>query len=705
MPQVGEISNSPSILTSPFFLSLSPLSSFSSPATPDLVALFVDSWSFGETGVNDSCNVSTLAGQLFSDWQQVFQTVPFGPVGSFGGIIYAEMNIAAPGNLAVGLADSRNNFYGFVHTASAEALGAAVSGQVEDVTVDVATARRKRIAGSGEGGPPSNATLRRLSPTSLLDGGSAIPESLNPPRGPIYGSPSPSAGACLAPPCVDATQTRWEVRVVVGESSVGVWAWAEGYNQFYHVFDNVNLRLESLSLHVFNMNMGSQTNPLLPRLSGLNLRVKQEQVFSVIASRIFTGPEIRPQLATGTLFRTLGAPHYSLAAATPGACPGLAFEPSQGALAPADGYSPLLSWSLSELGVALNASLSYTINIEAFVANLTSVNSSVFISLYDGQQSAGVVMMPYESGVWAAAIAASTGLHADAAANFVLGAPELMAQHRPTAAVLAEAEAFSSRRIALQLRLWRVGSTPAHALLAQDPQAPLAQQQAASRAARGLTVRQSSPLFPRTPALATPPAALGPLAAFDAAGDLQLVVWLRNQAPNPLLAESVSMLSVAVESALVGCDGRDHGGLFGPLPDFDACGVCAGDNSTCVPCVPSSAIRDACGVCDGDNSTCCVDYNDVADTCWDWLLLSQLVADNLAHLTNLRRSLLAQCPLALAGTQGAVSCCSPSAWNETNAALDTRACANNIWGPQCLLPFQQRVDEYSDQLTAFTPSN
>ena len=41
--------------------------------------------------------------------------------------------------------------------------------------------------------------------------------------------------------------------------------------------------------------------------------------------------------------------------------------------------------------------------------------------------------------------------------------------------------------------------------------------------------------------------------------------------------------------------------------EFDACGVCNGDNSTCLDCagIPNgTAIIDACGVCNGDGSTC-----------------------------------------------------------------------------------------------------
>ena len=40
---------------------------------------------------------------------------------------------------------------------------------------------------------------------------------------------------------------------------------------------------------------------------------------------------------------------------------------------------------------------------------------------------------------------------------------------------------------------------------------------------------------------------------------------------------------------------------------YDACGVCNGDNSSCMDCwgiINGTARYDACGVCQGDNSTC-----------------------------------------------------------------------------------------------------
>ena len=73
-------------------------------------------------------------------------------------------------------------------------------------------------------------------------------------------------------------------------------------------------------------------------------------------------------------------------------------------------------------------------------------------------------------------------------------------------------------------------------------------------------------------------------------------------------------------SSCAGCDKIANSGL-----KLDACAVCGGDSSSCVGCddVPNSGLKfDACGVCDGD-SLSCVSW---PETCYgyscDWLLLS-----------------------------------------------------------------------------------
>jgi hypothetical protein len=49
----------------------------------------------------------------------------------------------------------------------------------------------------------------------------------------------------------------------------------------------------------------------------------------------------------------------------------------------------------------------------------------------------------------------------------------------------------------------------------------------------------------------------------------------------------------------IGCDGL----LFGEKDD--ACGVCGGENDTCLVCEAGKpTVVDTCGVCNGDNSTC-----------------------------------------------------------------------------------------------------
>ena len=62
-------------------------------------------------------------------------------------------------------------------------------------------------------------------------------------------------------------------------------------------------------------------------------------------------------------------------------------------------------------------------------------------------------------------------------------------------------------------------------------------------------------------------------------------------------------------SAVTDSCGNCAGGKTGKRIDYakDACGICGGDNSSCVGCdgVPNSGkIRDSCGVCGGDGSSC-----------------------------------------------------------------------------------------------------
>lgn len=64
--------------------------------------------------------------------------------------------------------------------------------------------------------------------------------------------------------------------MIGADSTVSVWAWGEGYRQFFHTFPGTNdLRFAQLRLHVFNMNAGTQAVPLYPLLNGIDMRFKQ----------------------------------------------------------------------------------------------------------------------------------------------------------------------------------------------------------------------------------------------------------------------------------------------------------------------------------------------------------------------------------------------------------------------------------------------
>jgi hypothetical protein len=73
---------------------------------------------------------------------------------------------------------------------------------------------------------------------------------------------------------------------------------------------------------------------------------------------------------------------------------------------------------------------------------------------------------------------------------------------------------------------------------------------------------------------------------------------------------------------------------------YDRCGVCGGDNA-CLGCDgrPFGGKYDACGVCNGDNSTCCVNYCDVPNDYWNFLLMP-VTLDNLIDQIELTRGVL-----------------------------------------------------------------
>jgi hypothetical protein len=76
---------------------------------------------------------------------------------------------------------------------------------------------------------------------------------------------------------------------------------------------------------------------------------------------------------------------------------------------------------------------------------------------------------------------------------------------------------------------------------------------------------------------------------------------------------------------------------------YDACDVCGGDGSACADCAGKpngSALYDACDVCGGDGTSCCgaggkeccVNYNNVPDAYWDFVLLPVTLDDIIDKL-------------------------------------------------------------------------
>lgn len=208
-------------------------------------------------------------------------------------------------------------------------------------------------------------------------------------------------------------------------------------------------------------------------------------------------------------------------------------------------------FSLGSLGVALDPAKSYTLSFSAFVNNLTSLNSSVLVSLYDGTNALGAVTLPPQDGIWAEIISAPTLLNGDAALNFPSGAPFVPgAEHNPSQAVMQAAVPYSSRRISSDLQLFRVNNSAYNSLFASDPEAPLAQVPRVSR----FVARSAG--FPLTPSVS---ASRGPIDVFNTgASNLRVVVWSRDGS-----AVGVTAMAVVVDEATVGCDGIDH---VGPPP-------------------------------------------------------------------------------------------------------------------------------------------
>lgn len=67
----------------------------------------------------------------------------------------------------------------------------------------------------------------------------------------------------------------------------------------------------------------------------------------------------------------------------------------------------------------------------------------------------------------------------------------------------------------------------------------------------------------------------------------------------------------------------------------DVCGICGGDNSTCLDCsgVPGgNAVIDLCGQCQGNNSTCCYNYLGIDNTFWNYILLPIAIDEQIYKL-------------------------------------------------------------------------
>jgi hypothetical protein len=425
--------------------------------TRNTVEVYVDPFSFNQTNIGTECQYNVLGGFLFSNWQEVFITGSgIAPIPNTGGIFYVEVNVGTPGNLVVGIGADMQDFVGFVAFTGVPNdgfLGRSINGTMETVTIPLPPG--KRDLGSGTQPPANETIVRRLLPDlshGFLVGGASL-AGLAPVTSSVYGSSlDPTDGKCKTSPCTAQTPlTRFEVRVVLTpRGTTGVWAWAQGYRQFYAEYP-VDYRGRTLALHVFNMRRDVPPNP--PLLSGIDMRLKLESTFSRAASRIFTGPEMRIESSLFTLFNT----PYTIAPPNPNvACPGIAFTVA--GAPPAPGFTPLVRWNLAAMGVALSANISYTIDVNLFVQNLTGISNTLLVSLYDGARVLGVLRLPPTiEGPWGSLVNSLTPLSTNPALNFPIG------MHTVTPVVVTPntpLPLYSSRRIDLRiLAAYQAGTT------------------------------------------------------------------------------------------------------------------------------------------------------------------------------------------------------------------------------------------------------
>lgn len=650
-------------------------------ATRNTVELYVDPFSFNQTAPGSECNYNVVGNLLFTNWQEIFATGPVAPIGTSGGIFYVEANIKAPGNVVVGVSADGVNFVGFAVFGGADNggfVGRSINGSLETVTIPLPPA--KRDIGEGTAPPANETTVRRLNAdvvNGFLGGGASL-VGIAPLTSPVYGSSAePTDGSCLAPPCATLL-SRFEVRIVVTARGVtGVWAWSEGFRQFYAEYP-IDLRGRSLQVSVLNMRRDVPPSP--PLLSGLDVRLKLENSFSRALSRIYTASEMRTTPSRFTLFNT---PWPIPEPSTSVACPAVDYLQ---VTVPPPGFVPLMRWNLASMGLALAPTTSYNIDINLFVHNLTGIDNTVLVSVYDGSTALGVLRLaPTATGPWGSLVTGFTPIASNPALTFPTGLGTVTpATTTPAPGLLP---LYSSRRIDLKLlAAYQVGSAQTGpnrnaSLFAWDPEHPL------------LQTRKRGFAYPQAPSVRTP---LQPI-TFAFSNALSIVLWQQTAATS-----GITGAAVVVDEALVGCDGIDHGGNSGgAVPAWDACGVCGGTNA-CIPCACTPpAVCDCCGVCGGDNSTCCCDYNMVRDACWDWLLLSAAASDVRDHFAQLRGVLDDQCAIMDRGVLGASMCCSASHWNTSAVpGIQARACANREWGINCLAPFLDQVAAYRRALPA-----
>lgn len=269
--------------------------------------------------------------------------------------------------------------------------------------------------GSGTGAPANTTTIHRLVPdlaNGFLPGGASL-VGIAPGKSlfladmiiiapshcsflatsSVYGSSAqPTDGSCLTASCAQNIQ-HWEVRILVRPGVTGVWAWSEGFRQFYAEYP-LDMRGKPLTVNAFNMIRNVPPTP--PLLTGIDIRLKLESTFSRALSRIYSAP----QILTSPYFTLQNSTSsYHLEPQNPNIqCPPLEFE-TNGTIAA--GYVPLVRWDLSAMGLTFEAGKSYNFDVNLFLQNLTGINNVILVSLYDGNNVlAAQRLAPTPQGPW-----------------------------------------------------------------------------------------------------------------------------------------------------------------------------------------------------------------------------------------------------------------------------------------------------------------